>query len=160
MKCPLCGKENPPETQRCNCGHVFEKRKWEVPESSIQNEKPERPLGVWSISSFLLVLIFFTRGSRFVIPTIEGTVLESVSVFDYLFVLASLLIKIVAATNLFLLRKAAVPWFYALVGLSILGTFQTLPIGGFQFPIGVLTLVIMVWICLYVRKLEENGILT
>lgn len=159
MECPLCGKENPHGTQRCHCGHVFQKTKWELSDPYIKDGKPERPLGAWVISSGLLVLVLFTLGSRFLLPTLEGTVLESVSIFDYLFVLATLLINIAAAANLFWLRKAAVPWLYALLGLSVLGALQTVQIGGFQFPAGVLALFIMVWIFQYVRKLGKAGIL-
>ncbi len=93
------------------------------------------------------------------LPTLEGTVLESVSIFDYLFVLATVMINIGAAANLFWLRKAAAPWFYALLGLSVLGALQTVQIEGFRFPTGVLALFIMLWVLQYVRKLDATGIL-
>lgn len=125
IECPLCGKDNPPGTQRCHCGHVFRKTKWELPEPYIKDGRSKRPLGAWIISVGLLVLVLFTLGSRFLLPTLEGTVLESVSIFDYLFVLATVMINIGAAANLFWLRKPAAPWFYALLGLSVLGALQT-----------------------------------
>jgi len=43
MKCPLCHRENPPETQRCHCGHVFQQRKGEAPSEPYIEDGEKKP---------------------------------------------------------------------------------------------------------------------
>ncbi|MDA2923272.1 hypothetical protein MYX65_01210 [Acidobacteria bacterium AH-259-L09] len=142
-------------------------------EENIQNtaEKPRRPLGVWIISIFYLLSILSMSLSYYLIFTNTVTlppaqIIESYSVVDYLVMLGVFALSIMAAVNLFLLRKVAVLLFYALLALNVLlsalyylftDVFQALPsgVGVGQF----LGLLITGWICLYSRKLQKKDIL-